>query len=690
MADQRNATEILDGILAQAMAAEPADKEEIVRLGSAIEGLLESGQVPAEVEPLLTLSLEALQGLYQQTLADPAAALDAVAAALGCARECRAAPTGRRSERTVPEAVELLQQALGTPPACQPQAGPPPPPHAGSCISETPLAPDPSAGEAPPAPSKPPAAPAPPGPGRAPAPTSAAPTEAPSVLPADTDMDLLKEFIVECLDHVTAAEASLLDLEADPDNGELINTIFRAFHTIKGTSGFLGLDRIQNLAHLAESLLNRGRDNQIKIRGGYADLALKSCDTLRTMLEGLKEARPGQSLAIPPRLEDLLAELGNPESHGISDESQPEGLRLGDILVGQGAAPREAVEQAARIQGDQKLGVALVEAGAATAGDVAKAMRTQKKLDGADPDSTIRMGTARLDSLIDMVGELVIAQSMVAHDRTVAGAADLGRKVVHADKIVRELQDLTMSLRMVPLRATFQKMARLVRDLGRKSGKNVQFVCDGEGTEIDRSMVEVLSDPLVHMIRNSVDHGIEPEEGRVKAGKNPVGTVTLRAYHAAGKGVIELRDDGRGLNQAKILAKAVEKGLVPGGREMTEAEIFALIFRPGFSTAPWRPVRWIRRGGSRMCRVLEGFPQFSYGRADDAAAPRLLIARISRIILTVISRPSRGIIALSWDWGLWPFRVPPPGERTDIQGRAWARNQAVTGRSSTWTGPRAT
>ena len=205
-----------------------------------------------------------------------------------------------------------------------------------------------------------------------------------------------------------------------------------------------------------------------------------------------------------------------------------------------------------------------MEAGAASAEDVAKALRTQKKTEGGDADSTIRVGTARLDSLINMVGELVIAQSMVAQDRTVATATDLGRKVAHADKIVRELQDLTMSLRMVPLRATFQKMARLVRDLGRKSGKSVRFVSEGEDTEIDRSMVEVLNDPLVHMIRNAVDHGIESAEDRVKAGKEPAGTVTLRAYHAAGKVVIELCDDGQGLNKEKILAKAIEKG--PGSQ----------------------------------------------------------------------------------------------------------------------------
>ena len=653
METKQDAAQTLDGLSARVLAAEPSDKDEIVRLGSAIEGLLEpAGQVPAEIESLLALSLEAMLGLYQQTLADPAVALEAVATALGCAREQLTDPAVRRGGGpTVQEASESLRRALEVKPSVEPEpacvAGVPPASACGegvspSCVADVSSASvcarartgssvassasssqqqeqqqqqqQQDAGKMPAThadkmsashPLPPPAA-------------SACSFSGPAILPADADMDLLKEYIVECTDHIAAAEASLLDLEVNPDGAELINTIFRAFHTIKGTSGFLGLDRIQKLAHLAESLLNRGRDGQIKIRGGYADLALKSCDMLRTMIESLHTAQPGGALVIPANLEDLLAELADPESHGISDESRPEGLRLGDILVGQGVASRETVEQVVQDKGNQKTGQAMLESGAAAAEDVVKALRTQKKIDGSDADSTIRVGTARLDSLVNMVGELVIAQSMVAQDRTVAGTPDLSRKVTHADKIVRELQDLGMSLRMVPLQATFQKMARLVRDLGRKSDKSVQFVSDGEDTEIDRSMVEVLNDPLVHMIRNSVDHGIESREDRLRAGKEATGTVTLRAYHAAGKVVIELRDDGRGLNKEKIQAKAVEKGLVPAGRELTESEIFGLIFQPGFSTAD--KVTDISGRGVGMDVVRKGIDSLR-GQIDVSSTP---------------------------------------------------------------------
>jgi two-component system chemotaxis sensor kinase CheA len=403
----------------------------------------------------------------------------------------------------------------------------------------------------------------------------------------------MKDFIVECLDHLTNAEAGLLDLETNADETETINVIFRAFHTIKGSSGFLGLDRIQKTAHLAENMLDRGRDGEIQITGGYSDLALKSCDALRGMIEGLQGAEPGGPIPSPENLNDLLAYLFDPEGNGFGEEAAAEPIRLGEILVGQGAAEKDAVETAAAqaSQDGKKIGQKVVENKAAKAEDVVKAVRTQKAsgggAGGVQTESSIRVGTDRLDSLINMVGELVIAQSMVTQDPDVVDGSKprLQRNVSHAGKIIRELQDLTMSLRMVPLKGTFQKMARLVRDLGKKAGKQVQFTSEGDETEIDRNMVEVLNDPLVHMIRNSCDHGIESAEDRVAAGKEPTGTVKLRAYHSAGNVVIEIIDDGKGLDRDKLLKKAIEKGVVDGSKEMSDSEVYSLIFAPGFSTA---------------------------------------------------------------------------------------------------------
>jgi two-component system chemotaxis sensor kinase CheA len=186
-----------------------------------------------------------------------------------------------------------------------------------------------------------------------------------------------------------------------------------------------------------------------------------------------------------------------------------------------------------------------------------------------------------------MVGELVIAHSMVAQDEVVVTGArhDLIKKVSHTSKIVRELQDMSMSMRMVPLKATFNKMARLVRDLARKVGKNVQLVTEGEDTEIDRNLVDIISDPLVHMVRNAVDHGIEMPEVREQRGKPRNGMVQLCAYHSAGRVVVEIRDDGKGLDREAILAKARDRNLIPDGATLSDREIYNLIFLPGFSTA---------------------------------------------------------------------------------------------------------
>jgi two-component system chemotaxis sensor kinase CheA len=199
----------------------------------------------------------------------------------------------------------------------------------------------------------------------------------------------------------------------------------------------------------------------------------------------------------------------------------------------------------------------------------------------------VRVRTDRLDRLIDMVGELVIAHSMVSEDGDLAagGNADLVRKVAHSGKIVRELQDLSMSMRMVPLKPTFLKMSRLVRDLTHKNDRQVAFQTSGEDTEIDRNMVDVLADPLIHMLRNACDHGVEPPDERAAAGKDRAGRVMLSAYHAGGNVVVELKDDGRGLNREKIARKAVERGLIESDKGMLDSDVYGLIFEAGFSTA---------------------------------------------------------------------------------------------------------
>ncbi len=430
-------------------------------------------------------------------------------------------------------------------------------------------------------------------------------------MPEDADLELIGEFITEGLDLITSAEEALLTLENDPDDEESVGMVFRAFHTIKGTAAFMDLTLISEMGHHAENLLSRVRDAEIRYTGGYADLALRSLDMLKDLISGVEEALGGEPFTKAPGYDDLMRVLENPEKAGISEKAdggdQPrigdilvaqgkisredveaaDKPRLGDILVARGATTREVIEQAEANKGGKPLGSELVNTGAVSTKNVAQALRTQRVKAKSVVDTSIRVSTERLDRLIDMVGELVIAHSMVAEDDMVCGSDqhDFLKKVAHTSKIVRELQDMSMSLRMIPLKSTFQKMVRLVRDLAHKTGKKVTLLTEGEETEIDRNMADAIKDPLVHMVRNAVDHGIETPDVRVSAGKSETGIVNLSAYHSAGSVVVEIRDDGKGIDKEVILEKACEKGLVSDGSAMSDREIYNLIFEPGFSTA---------------------------------------------------------------------------------------------------------
>ncbi len=383
-------------------------------------------------------------------------------------------------------------------------------------------------------------------------------------LPDDADRDLLPDFITESGECVTNSEAALLQLEANPSDDEAVNTVFRAFHTVKGTSAFLGLTRIAAFAHEAEGLLSRVRDKEIAYTRGCADLSLRSADMMKELLGIVEVALSGDGrLPLPAGYHELLEALA-----GYDPKRDANGVSLG----------------ASATVSDDIFPIASGAAAPSSAGSEPAAAAKQK---GTSDDATIRVRTDRLDRLIDMVGELVIAQTIIAGDETFGTGKqhDLLRKVTHAGKIVRELQDLSMSMRMVPLRPTFQKLARVVRDTAAKAGKQVQFITEGDDVEIDRNMVDRLSDPLVHMVRNAVDHGVESPDKRVAAGKAPVGIVRLHAYHASGNVVVELKDDGNGLHRDKIAKKAIEKGLIESDKGLTDSDVFNLIFAPGFSTA---------------------------------------------------------------------------------------------------------
>jgi len=254
----------------------------------------------------------------------------------------------------------------------------------------------------------------------------------------DTPVEFLGEYVAECLGHITAAEEALLELETNRGDSEQLNTVFRAFHTIKGASGFLELDAVQKLAHVAENLLNRARDGEIQLKGGYADLALESADSLKAMISGLSGLSAGARIPIPEGCAELILKLGDPEGAGVNDEEgERASPRVGDILVAEGKVHRERLEAVVSEGGGRPIGTKLVSSGVASAPDVAKALRTQKQLGaGKAGDGAIRVSTDRMDRLIDMVGELVIAHSMVGQDPVLLD--DDGIPTPHGKNVSRE------------------------------------------------------------------------------------------------------------------------------------------------------------------------------------------------------------------------------------------------------------
>src|SRR6185295_2863080 len=261
-----------------------------------------------------------------------------------------------------------------------------------------------------------------------------------------------------------------------------------------------------------------------------------------------------------------------------------------------GAAPTEPASNAALLAKVRDLmeGKAAEPSTAATPKSVeapvaevtAAAPVAEARKSDASESRLVKVDTAKLDFLVDMVGEIVIAQSMIRHDgQLVSGHTKLQRNLAHLSRITGEVQKTAMSMRMVPVGQLFQKSARLIRDLTRKSGKKIELDLVGEETELDRTIVDELADPMMHMIRNAADHGIELPEDRVKAGKSPVARIGLKAYHQAGYIAVEISDDGRGLSREKLLAKARERGLVQDGASLSDKDVFNLIFEPGFSTA---------------------------------------------------------------------------------------------------------
>jgi len=378
-----------------------------------------------------------------------------------------------------------------------------------------------------------------------------------AVLPDDADPELVRLFCEDSQDLLRDIEQGVLVLETNPGDPDTLATVFRAFHTFKGNAGLMKLAAVQRLAHDVESLLDAARRGTRVLDREAIDVILAAADTfsqfvaeMNRQLEGGTPGRP-LSLPVPAILSAVARLLASPPA-----ANAPAPASEAVVPPPTPAAPTPAPANTPAITPPSAA-------------------------------ASIRVDTQKLDGLIDLVGELVIAQSMVVQGTAAHRQAD--DHVAHAlgrlRSITTDLQRTALALRMVPIRGTFQKMARLVRDTAAELGKDVRLVLEGEETELDRTVIEQIGDPLVHMIRNAIDHGIEPPAARAAAGKPPAGTIRLSAFHQGGFVVIRIADDGHGLDPARIRAKAVERGLIGADAVLDDRDALELIFAAGFSTA---------------------------------------------------------------------------------------------------------
>ncbi len=396
--------------------------------------------------------------------------------------------------------------------------------------------------------------------------------------PVDTEMDEMKEligeFLVEAEELMASLDANLVKLESTPGDLDLLNEIFRAAHTFKGTSSFLGLDAISALTHKMEDVLNKLRKAELVVTSEIMDVLLESVDILKLMLEDAADGRDSDVDA-----EAIKARLA--------------ALEAGESSAG-AAVPSEAPERPAL--SDENVET-ILETGAETAEEKAAAATAPsgKREPSKAVEQTIRVDVKRLDTLMNLMGELVLGRNSLLQvsnrlgreNETIPGMDELGRSSAQINFITTEIQTAVMKMRMLPIGKVFGKFPRMVRDLAREMKKKINLEIFGEETELDKSIIESIGDPLVHLIRNACDHGIESPEDRAAAGKPETGTVKLGAHQEGSNIVITIEDDGKGLDVDVLRQKAIERGLsTPEAAEkLTDTEVYRFIFQPGFSTA---------------------------------------------------------------------------------------------------------
>ena len=430
------------------------------------------------------------------------------------------------------------------------------------------------------------------------APARELPTQDVTVLPAGWEPELMRLFCAEAAELLQDIEQGVLVLETAPTDAETLATVFRAFHTLKGNAAVMKLVVLQRLTHELESLLDAARRGSRVLDRDAIDAVLSGADIVaqyvaeaNSQLDGRETGRT-IPLALPAVIDRVHAILSSPAAAAAPLAPPPGTVPLPAttprasvaVLPPPASTPtpvNTGPDSGSRLSPPEPSAAAApVPAAPVPAAPVPAAPARP----AAVSTGSVRVDTTRLDGLLDLVGELVIAQSMVVQ-AAASGDEHLTRSLAQLRGITTDLQRTAMAMRMVPIRGAFQKMGRLVRDVAVQLGKEIRLIVEGEETELDRTVIEEISDPLVHMVRNAADHAIEPPDVREAAGKPRTGTITLRAFHQGGFVIVQVSDDGRGLDPARIRAKAVERGIVPADAVLDTRDTLELIFAPGFSTA---------------------------------------------------------------------------------------------------------
>lgn len=403
-------------------------------------------------------------------------------------------------------------------------------------------------------------------------------TEVPVVAELDDEMkEVLKDFLQESFENLDRVDSELIELEERPDNRDLLSSIFRSMHTIKGTCGFFGYDKLEKVTHIGENLLVKLRDGEYSMNEQIATGLLAMVDAVRAMLleisshghDGTKRYK---------KLIELLSEL---KDTGTLQSAEA----LQGVRVASSAEPQDAKPAAAPAMSDSSTSSDAASSTPALGVVEAKTKETAAPVTVVE--ASIRVDVPVLDSLMNLVGELVLARNQIVE---YVGAHENSQVVAAAQRlnlITSELQEGVMQTRMQPIHSIWAKLPRVVRDLSRSCGKQIRVEMEGKSTELDKSLIEAMKDPITHLVRNSVDHGVETPEQRVAAGKPAEGVLLLRAFHEGGQVHIEISDDGGGIPADRIKKKAIQNGVVTAEQaaKMSDQEICKMIFLPGLSTA---------------------------------------------------------------------------------------------------------